>query len=390
MTLPRSLQKPARSFFLFGPRGAGKSTWLRQVLPSALHLDLLQSGLYLELSREPQRLEAMAGRLQKGRWVVIDEIQRIPDLLNEVHRLMETHKWRFALCGSSARKLRRGGVNLLGGRAVTRHMEAFSSAELGTLFDWEFAIQWGTLPAVQTDRRNAADILNSYVHTYIQQEIREEGIIRSLPPFLRFLNVAGLLNGNLLNGQNVARDASIPRSSVDSYFSILDDSLLSHKLPAYRPRVKVREQAHPKFYWFDPGVARAAAGLLFDPADRSWKGLALETLIFHEMRVYNQVSGKNRLIAYYGLPSGGEIDFVVEVRKARDSSPPHVVCLEVKLSDRWDRKWEKPMRALRQTQGIVVKRMIGVYAGNRAYHFDSIDVLPLPEFLVQLYSGQVF
>ena len=390
MILSRSLKIPTRSFFLFGPRGAGKSTWLRQVFPSAVRFDLLESGLYLELTREPQRLEALAGKLRKGSWIIIDEIQRIPDLLNEVHRLMELHQWRFALCGSSARKLRRGGVNLLGGRAVTCHMEAFSSAEIGKSFNWEFALQWGTLPAIQTDRRNAADILNSYVQTYVQQEIREEGIVRSLPPFLRFLSVAGLLNGNLLNAQNVARDASVPRSSVDSYFSILEDSLLSHRLPAYRPRMKVREQAHPKFYWFDPGVARSAAGLLFDPVDRSWKGLAMETLIFHELRVFNQVSGKNRLIAYYGLPSGSEIDFVIELRKARDASTPQIVCIEAKLADRWNRKWEKPMRSLTYTKGIHVKRMIGVYTGLRTYHFDGVDVLPLSQFLVQLHTGRVF
>ena len=125
------------------------------------------------------------------------------------------------------------------------------------------------------------------VNTYLKEEIKEEGIVRNLPPFLRFLEVAGLLNGQVVNGQNIAREASIPRASVDSYFSILEDTLLGHFLPAYRPKAKVREQAHPKFYWFDPGVARGAAGLLFDPVDRLWRGTALETTLFHELRVYN-------------------------------------------------------------------------------------------------------
>ncbi|MCK5595193.1 ATP-binding protein, partial [bacterium] len=133
-----------------------------------------------------------------------------------------------------------------------------SCKELGELFDPEFSLQWGYLPLVQLDRENAPDILNAYVNTYIKEEIKEEGIVRSRPPFLRFLGVSGLMNGQLVNGQNIAREVSVPRSSVDMYFSILGDTLLGHFLPAYRPKLKVREQTHPKFHWFDPGVARAA------------------------------------------------------------------------------------------------------------------------------------
>ena len=239
------LKVPDRSFFLFGPRGVGKTSWLRQVLSDAAFFDLLDSFLYLELSQRPGRLEAMAGNLSENSWIVIDEIQKIPALLDEVHRLIENKGWRFALCGSSARKLRRGGVNLLGGRAVTRNLTAFSFSELGSAFDAEFSLQWGCLPLVQLDRENASDFLNSYVNTYIKEEIKEEGIVRSLPPFLRFLGIAGQLNGQLVNGQNIAREAGVSRSSVDVYFSILEDTLLGRFLPAYRPGVKVREQAHP-------------------------------------------------------------------------------------------------------------------------------------------------
>jgi predicted AAA+ superfamily ATPase len=162
----RLLKVPDLSFFLFGPRGVGKTTWLKEVLPDASFFDLLDSSLFLELSRNPDTLEAMIGNRPKDSWVVIDEIQKIPSLLDEVHRLMETKGWRFALCGSSARKLRRGGVNLLGGRAITRNLDAFSCKEFGEAFDVEFSLQWGFLPYVQLDRENAADILNSYVNTY--------------------------------------------------------------------------------------------------------------------------------------------------------------------------------------------------------------------------------
>ena len=388
--IDRFLQAPDRSFFLFGPRGVGKTTWLKEALPSAFFFDLLDSTLYLELSQNPGHLEAMAGNLPENSWIVIDEIQKIPHLLDEVHRLMEAKQWRFALCGSSARKLRRGGVNLLGGRAVTRYLDAFSSIELGDLFDAEFSLQWGFLPYVQLDRENAADILSSYVNTYIKEEIKEEGLVRSLPPFLRFLSIAGQLNGQLLNRQNIAREAAVPRSNVDVYFSILEDTLLGHFLPPYRPNVKVREQAHPKFYWFDSGAARAAAGLLFDPVDRIWKGTALENMVYHELRVYNLTRNRNRPIYFYRTGSGTEIDFIIETRKRQPSSNARVVCLEVKLAEKWDRKWERAMRSLSASDRIHVDKMIGIYTGKRAYHFDGLDVLPLKDFLIRLHKGDVF
>ena len=388
--IDRLLRAPNRSFFLFGPRGVGKSTWLRDMLPEAFYADLLESSLYLELSQDPGRLEPAAGNLPEGSWLVIDEIQKVPDLLDEVHRLMERRQWQFALCGSSARKLRRGGTNLLAGRAVTRHLEGFSSAELGTDFDADLASRWGTLPMVWLDQENASDILDSYVNTYIKQEIKEEGVVRSLPPFLRFLGIAGLLNGQLVNRQNIAREASVPRSTVDVYFEILEDTLLGQFLTAYRPRLKVREQTHPKFYWFDAGVARAAAGLLHDPVDQVWQGYALETLIYHELRVYNHTQARNRPIHFYRTASGSEIDFVIETQKRQASSDAHIVCIEVKLARKWDRKWERAMRSLADRDGICVDKMVGVYTGPRSYQFDEVQVLPVAEFLASLHRGEVF
>jgi len=388
--IPRLLRCPDRSFFLFGPRSTGKSTWLRQVLPKAVWFDLLDTSLYLELSREPHRLEALIGKRPSGSWIVLDEIQKIPSLLDEVHRLMETHRWRFALCGSSARKLRRGGANLLAGRAITLNMEGFSATELSSDFDLEFSMNWGLLPFVQLERGNAADILEAYVNTYLKEEIREEGLVRNVPPFLRFLNVAGQLNGQSVHGQNIAREASLPRSTVDTYFSILIDTLLGHFLPAWRPGLKVREAAHPKFYWFDPGVARAAAGLIREPADRVWQGAALETLIFHELRVYNESSRKRRPLAYYRTASGVEIDFIIESRKRHANGPTHLVAVEVKRAEKWNRSWESGLRDLASQEGVKVDRSIAVYTGARTYHFGGLDVLPVSEFLQQLYQGRIF
>ena len=358
-------------------------------MPDARNFDLLDSSLFLELTRTPDVMEAIAGDLPAKSWLVVDEVQKSPQLLEEVHRLMEKRKWRFALCGSSARKLRRGGVNLLGGRAVTRELLPFCSKELGKDFNLSHALQWGLLPLVQQEQDNAADILDSYVHTYIKQEIQEEGLVRNLAPFARFLSVAGQLNGQLVNALNISRDASVPRSTVDVYFSILVDTLLGNFLQAYRPKAKVREGAHPKFYWFDPGVARAAAGFLHDPADRLWLGSALETLILHELRVYNHTSNLNRGIFFYRT-GDSEIDFVIETRKRRPGSAARVVCIEVKMAEKWDRKWEKPMRSLAADGKVKVYKMFGVYMGGRSYDYDGLKVLPVEKFLRQMFEGEVF
>jgi len=190
---------------------------------------------------------------------------------------------------------------------------------------------------IQFDQEHVADILNAYFHTYIKEEIKEEGAVRNLPPFMRFLNVAGQLNGQAVNALNISRDAAVPRSSVDHYFSILFDTLLAHLLPAYQPNLKVRERTHPKFYWFDAGVARAAAGLLFDPLDRLWKGCASKLLSIMNYEFITKRK-KHRPVAYYRTAAGSEIDFVIEIRKRQQGSRPHIVCLEVKLAEKWDRK----------------------------------------------------
>jgi len=389
--IPRLLQIPDRSFFLFGPRGTGKSTWLERVLPEAFRLDLLDTSLYLELSRDPHRLEALAGGRGEEAWVVLDEIQKVPALLDEVHRLMGSRHWRFALCGSSARKLKRGGANLLAGRALTLSLESFSAAELDIRFDLEFALDWGLLPFVVGQGSDAAaDILSAYVNTYLKEELLAEGLIRSVPPFLRFLAVAGQMNGQALNVQNIAREAAVARSTVDTYFSILTDTLIGHFLPAWRPGLKVREAAQPKFYWFDPGVARAASGLLRDPADRLWQGTSLETLMYHELRVYNEISRQHRPIYYYRTASGVEVDFIVETAIRRPDSPPHLVAIEVKRAERWDRTWDKALRGLTENTGIQVDRLIGVYCGPRSYRFNQVEVWPYGDFVKALFAGEIF
>ncbi|MCE9626129.1 MAG: DUF4143 domain-containing protein [Deltaproteobacteria bacterium] len=386
----RLLSPPSQSFFLFGPRSVGKSHWLKKHYPDAAWFDLLENRLYLELSRDPQLLESKVGNRPPNTWICIDEVQRVPDILNEVHRLIEKKKWKFALSGSSARKLKRGGANLLAGRAITKHMEGLVAEEMGKPFDLTEALKWGSLPLVVLNPAAATETLSAYVHTYIREEIKEEGLVRKTEPFLRFLEIAALLNGQQVNKENIAREAKVPRSTVDVYFSILEDTLLGNFLPAYRPEAKVREQVHPKFYWFDNGVARAAANLLYDPPDSLWLGHALETFFFHELRVYNHTQSKHRPIYFYRTGAGNEIDFLVETKKRTTSSKPHLVAIEVKHGPRWQRKWEAPMRSLAVSNKVKVERMFGVYQGKDSYHFDGIEILPVGSFLKKLYKGEVF
>jgi predicted AAA+ superfamily ATPase len=386
----RRLRIPDRSFFLFGPRGVGKSHLIRGALPGAVTFDLLNTGLQLRLTRSPDLLEASVGSQPRGTWVWIDEVQKVPALLDEVHRLIESRGWRFALSGSSARKLLRQGANLLAGRASTRRLEAFSAVELSDHFDLSHALQWGTLPLVVGEPDAARDVLDAYVHTYIREEVKEEGLVRRLEPFLRFLDVAGALNGQIVNVENIAREAQVPRKSAVQYFSVLEDTLMTHPLPAFQPQLKVREVSHPKYYWFDPGVARAAAGLLDGPVDSNWLGQALETLVFHELRVYNHTSNRNKAFSYYRTRAGLEVDFVIELERRTASRKAKICCIEVKSSRKWDRRWEAAMRGLADSGKLRLDRMIGIYLGDATYHFDGVDVLPLPRFLNELFAGHVY
>ena len=252
----RLLERPVRqSFFLFGPRGVGKTAWLRARFPDALFFDLLDADTYTRLLAAPTRLgdEIPAG--YRG-WVVLDEIQRLPDLLNEVHRLIEARRLRFVLTGSSARKLRSKGVNLLAGRAVTRFMHPLTVTELGQDFDLRRALQYGCLPFACTEPE-PRDYLRSYVSTYLREEVQQEGFARNLAAFARFLEAASFSQGSVLNMAAVARESAVNAKVAEDYFSILEDLLIAVRLPVFAKRAKRRVVAHPKFYFFDAGVFQA-------------------------------------------------------------------------------------------------------------------------------------
>jgi len=382
--LARRLDLPSRSFLLLGPRGTGKTTWLRERLPRAHWYNLLLGRELLRLMRSPEALRQEIEALRKGAWVVIDEVQKLPSLLNEVHDALSAapRRWKFALTGSSARRLRREDVNLLAGRVVMRRMFALTRAEMGGDPPVDELLRFGGLPLVRTEKSAAGriDLLEAYVETYLTQEIRAEALVRSLESFTRFLEVAALANAQVTNVASLARDAGIARPTVQGYFEVLTDTLLGAWLPAWRPRAKVKEAAHPKFYLFDCGVVRALARRLREPLDAAERGALLETLVFHELRAQSAYSGVGGDLAYYRTPSGTEVDFIWTRGRT-------AVGIEVKATERWRPEFS---RALVEMHGAgVLRRAFGIYLGERALQAGPVRVLPLHAFLADLAAGRV-
>ncbi|MCX6127200.1 MAG: AAA family ATPase [Proteobacteria bacterium] len=248
MSFKRVIERPSKSFFLLGPRGTGKSTWLK-TLNFNLTIDLLNTRERLAYLQDPGVLRARTSGLIEGDWVLIDEVQKVPELLDEVHSIYESKKINFALSGSSARKLKRSGVNLLAGRAINRKMFPLIQSEYGkNTFEINNLIDWGTLPLIIDNWQQRQDTLSTYVDNYLRQELIEEGIIRKIEPFARFLSAAGKLNGQVLNVENVARDAKVKRPTVDKYFEVLYDTLIGFKLPAYQPNIRMNESAQSRIF----------------------------------------------------------------------------------------------------------------------------------------------
>jgi|SRR5882724_1517299 len=373
--IARAADPPAwlgtKSLFLFGPRQTGKTFLIRQVLPKARVYDLLDNAVYLSLSQHPGRLEE---ELSPGdRIVVIDEVPRIPELLNEVHRLIEKRRLRFLLTGSSARKLRRGGVNLLGGRARTRHLHPLTYRELGGHFDLPRAIERGTIPSIYFSDDPAAD-LDAYTGTYLQQEIAAEGATRNVPAFSRFLRVAAHCNGTLVNFTNVASDAQVPRSTVYEYFEILTDTLLLEEVEAWDRSKKRKPIVASKYYFFDVGVASALQGRLVKRRTPEF-GIAFETWMLHELASYRDyVSGET--VNYWRSTSGFEVDFILGNHTA----------IEVKAKETVSTQDLRSLRALADEKKM--KRLLCVSLEPRRRRVGGIDVLPFGEFLGALWDGE--
>ena len=361
-----------RSFFLLGPRQTGKTSLIQHILPDTRFYDLLDSVTYLTLSQNPGRLAEEIGSSVKR--VVIDEIQRIPSLLNEVQRLIETRNVNFLLTGSSARKLRRGGINLLGGRARVKYLHPLTYRELGDKFNLNHAIQRGLLPSIYFSDDPRAD-LESYAGFYLQQEIMAEGATRNIPAFSRFLKIAAHSNGGIVNFTNIASDAQVARTTVYEYYEILKDTLILRELPPWRKTVKRKPLASSKYYFFDVGVVSALQGRPFLPGTPEF-GEAFETFIMHELSCWSDyISGEP--LCFWRSTSGFEVDFIIGDHTA----------VEVKAKENVSSQDIKSLRALCEEKKL--KRFICVCLEKRSREVDGIKILPYTEFLTSLWEGRL-
>lgn len=378
----RLARLPKSSFFLFGARGIGKSTWVRTALPNARRFDLLDEGLHHSLIADPSLFAGELRTLPSGSWVVVDEVQRIPSLLNEVHRMIEERRLRFALLGSSSRKLKTAGTNLLAGRAVWKLMYPFVPAELGSAFDLNRALRFGTIPLVWT-ATNPADTLSAYVRLYLREEIRGEALVRSLPSFVRFLPIAALSHAQVVNVSGLARDSGVARNTVDGYLEILEDTLLAARLPAYEARIRVRERKHPKLYWLDPGLVRAVKNQL-GPVAAEETGALFEGWVLTVLRAHGEEGKLFDELAYWApLQAGGvEVDFLLT--RGRE-----LLALEVKSQRRFTPQLTVGLKAIADLPKLV--RRILLYRGDRVLKMpDGIEVWPVEHFLATLAEGKLW
>ncbi len=362
-----------KSFFLFGPRGTGKTTWVKATFPEALFIDLLESEIHNDLLANPQRLEKFIPN-NFADWIVIDEVQRIPELLNEIHRLIEKKRCRFVLTGSSARKLRKRGVNLLAGRALTYSFHPLTALELGKDFDLGHSLKFGQLPCAYTEKDPKA-YLESYVKTYLREEVQQEGLTRNLSAFSRFLEAASFSQGSILNASSVARECAVERKVVENYFSILEDLLIGYRLPVFTKKAKRRVAAHHKFYFFDVGIYRRVrpSGPLDMPEEM--EGAAFETLVFQELRAFNDYLRLGYELYYWHTANQREVDFVLY-------GPKGLKAFEVK---RIGRISESMLRGLRVFQkDYPSAKAYFIYGGTRRFYEGNMSILPIQEALLNL------
>ena len=365
----RLARAPRQSFFLLGVRGAGKSTWAQRQFPDALRIDLLDEARYHDYLADPSLFAAELEPVPEGSRVVVDEIQRLPNLLNEVHRFIEDRRLKFVLLGSSARKLKAAGVNLLAGRALRKTMHPLTPTELGGDFDLETALDTGTIPLVWvSDERRS--VLESYVQFYLREEIRAEALVRNLPGFARFLPIAALHHGEVVSVSGIARECGVARTTVQGYLDILEDTLLAIRLPAFEARLRVRERRHPKLYWVDPGLVRAVKRLR-GPIAPEERGALLEGWVLHLLRAHGAESELFEDLHYWAPHPANrtEVDFLL--RRGGEYA-----AIEVKSQPRYHTGMLPGLRAVAELPGVV--RRVLVYGGARSFRTqDGIEVWPV-------------
>jgi predicted AAA+ superfamily ATPase len=372
--IPRIFSAPVQSFFLFGPRGTGKSTYLRKNFPNALWIDLLKPDEFRKFSAKPETLIELVHANQEKRDIVIDEIQKVPDLLPAIHSLIEEKLNRkFILTGSSARKLKRSGVDLLAGRVLRKTLHPFMLAELRD-YSFENILNQGLLPVVISSQ-TPQEVLETYISLYIQEEVQFEGLVRSIGNFSRFLESASFSHASILNISNVARECQVERKVVENYISILEDILIAFKLPVFTKKAKRATVSHPKFYFFDAGVFHTLRpkGPLDHPQEIA--GAALEGLVAQHLRAWNAYKGGPFEIYYWRSRNGVEVDFVLY-------GTPGIFAIEVKNTNRIR---PEDLRSLSEFQKDYPQSgAVFLYRGHERRLINNIWCIPCDSFLETL------
>lgn len=374
--IKRCIAAENESFFLLGPRGTGKSTWLKTAFPNAAVIDLLLPETHRRLQANPGNLAEMVKGNAGTDCFVVDEVQKVPELLSVVHSLIEEHLGiRFVLTGSSARKLKRTGVDLLSGRALKKTMHPFMASELGDGFLLDDALRFGMLPVIHgTSRKVKA--LETYIDLYLREEIAQEGLVRTLAPFARFLEAVSFSHGSQLVASAVARDCGVGRTTVDGYLKILYDLMIASTLDVFSKRAKRELAATPKFYFFDTGVYRTLRpkGPLDNPSEID--GMALEGLVWQHLRAWLDYSDGQNGLYYWRTASGREVDFVVY-------GETDFLAVEVKNAARLSPKDFGGLRAL--AEDYPQARLVLLYRGGEQYlTSDGILVVPVERYLKEL------
>lgn len=362
-----------KSFFLFGPRGTGKTTWLKTHYKKAIYLDLLEAELYNDLTGNSQRLENYIPPNFKD-WVILDEVQKIPELLNEVHRLIESKKYKFILTGSSARKLRQKGVNLLAGRSLTYHFYPLIAEELKDDFDLKKSLEWGHLPSVFSEE-DPKRYLEAYVMTYLHQEVRQEGWTQNLAAFSRFLESASFSQGSLVNMSEMGREVGIDRKVVENYFSILEDMMIGYRLPVFSKKAKRRLIQHSKFYFFDVGIYRILRPKGPFDLPEEIGGMALESLVFQELKAMNDYKNWEYELYFWRTATQLEVDFVLYGNRG-------IKAIEVKQSQKISHKDLNGLKTfLKDYPG---SQAYFIYGGHRKMYQDGIEIIPAENFIKEM------
>ncbi|MCF8039591.1 MAG: AAA family ATPase [Desulfohalobiaceae bacterium] len=366
---------PKDSLFIFGPRGTGKTTWLQKTFPDAYVVDLLDDKIFRNHVAHPERIKEIVKANPQTKRYVIDEIQKVPAMLDSIHGLIENYTThQFILTGSSARKLRRGGVNLLAGRALLTHFHPFMAAELGKDFSLETSLKNGLIPLIVS--ANAPDkALEAYIALYMKEEVKEEGLVRNIGAFARFLEVISFSHGSVLNVSNIARECQVKRKVVDNYLSIIEDLLLGYKLPVFTRRAKRAMTMQPKFYVFDAGVYRhlRPKGPLDSPDEIG--GMALEGLVFQHLRAWCDYSDGQMDCYFWRTRGGSEVDFVLYGEQG-------FYAIEVKNTEQIH---PKSLRSLKTFKSDYPEaQTLFLYRGSEKLMVDDILCWPVDLFLLHL------